>query len=93
MKKIVVCVSVLLLCCGMNSAIGQTQFIENEGCQDDLSMTTPKFKEVSSPLDTLKNIFRLPKPLLHLVLMEPKFLGYVRIPNFYIPFRLQENAL
>ncbi len=61
MKKIVVCVSVLLLCCGMNSAIGQTQFIENEGCQDDLSMTTPKFKEVSSPLDTLKKYILTPK--------------------------------
>ncbi len=61
MKKIVVCVSVLLLCCGVNSAIGQTQFIENEGCQDDLSMTTPKFKEVSSPLDTLKKYILTPK--------------------------------
>ena len=61
MKKIVVCVSVLLLCCGMNSAIGQTQFIENEGCHDDLSMTTPKFKEVSSPLDTLKKYILTPK--------------------------------
>ena len=61
MKKIVVCVSVLLLCCGMNSAIGQTQFIENEGCQDDLSMTTPTFKEVSSPLDTLKKYILTPK--------------------------------
>ena len=61
MKKIVVSVSVLLLCCGMNSAIGQTQFIENEGCQDDLSMTTPKFKEVSSPLDTLKKYILTPK--------------------------------
>ncbi len=61
MKKLAVCVSALLLCSGMIFAAAQAQFIENEGCQDDLSMTTPKFEEKSSPLDTLKKYILTPK--------------------------------
>lgn len=61
MKKLAVCVSALLLCSGMIFAAAQAQFIENEGCQDDLSMTTPKFEEKSSSLDTLKKYILTPK--------------------------------
>ena len=49
MNKLITGIGILFLS-GMVSASAQMQYVDNDACQDDLSLSTPKFTREASPL-------------------------------------------
>lgn len=60
MNKLITGIGILFLS-GMVSASAQMQYVDNDACQDDLSLSTPKFTREVSPLDTLRKYILTPK--------------------------------
>ena len=60
MNKLITGIGILFLS-GMVSASAQMQYVDNDACQDDLSLSTPKFTREASPLDTLRKYILTPK--------------------------------
>ena len=89
MNKLITGIGILFLS-GMVSASAQMQYVDNDACQDDLSLSTPKFTREASPLDTLRKYILTPKapdtPRI-------KSLVYVPVLNSFILSRLRVFAL